>query len=198
MVTRLEGFPGGTSGEPSCQFKRCKRLRFSPWVGNLRRAWQPTPAFLPGGPHGQRSLAGCRPCSGKGPDTAEHISTDQAGRAGGEGEGIHCEFGTDMHTLLSLKWITNKELLYSTDCFILANVESKTVSTGNYNKAPGTEVPLWYLSLPHSTKLLFPSMKKSKLCDLKGTSAISPNEEGTQEIGPMTRINLYQAPEDPM
>ena len=32
----------------------------SPWVGKIswRRAWQPTPVFLPGEPHGQRSLAG--------------------------------------------------------------------------------------------------------------------------------------------
>ena len=29
----------------------------SPW----RRKWQPTPAFLPGKPHGQRSLAGHSP-----------------------------------------------------------------------------------------------------------------------------------------
>ena len=34
----------------------------------------------------------------------------------GEGwrEGIFKEFGTDMYTLLYLKWITNKDLLYST------------------------------------------------------------------------------------
>ena len=30
------------------------------------------------------------------------------------GEGIVREFGVDMHTLLDLKWITNKDLLYST------------------------------------------------------------------------------------
>ena len=31
-----------------------------PWVGKVpwRRAWQPTPVFMPGGSHGQRSLAG--------------------------------------------------------------------------------------------------------------------------------------------
>ena len=46
-----------------------------------------------------------------------------------------------MHTLLSLKWITNKELLYSTDCFILENVKSKTVSTGNYSKGPRSRGP---------------------------------------------------------
>ena len=30
------------------------------------------------------------------------------------GEGIVREFGMDMYTLLYLKWITNKDLLYST------------------------------------------------------------------------------------
>ena len=32
----------------------------------------------------------------------------------GWGEGIVREFGTDMYTLLYLKWITNRDLLYST------------------------------------------------------------------------------------
>ena len=45
----------------------------SPWVGKIswRRAWQPTPAFLPGEPHGQRSLAGEGPWGHKGSDTTE-------------------------------------------------------------------------------------------------------------------------------
>jgi len=32
---------------------------FDPWVRKIpwRRAWQPTPVFLPGESHGQRSLA---------------------------------------------------------------------------------------------------------------------------------------------
>ena len=58
------GFPGGTSGkEPGCQYRRCKRQRFDPWVGKIpwRRAWQPTPVFLPGESQGQRSLVGYRP-----------------------------------------------------------------------------------------------------------------------------------------
>ena len=48
-----EGFPGGASGkEPVCQCRRCKRCRFDPWVRKIswRRAWQPTPVFLPGEP----------------------------------------------------------------------------------------------------------------------------------------------------
>ena len=34
-------------------------MRFDPWVGKIlwRRARQPTPVFLPGESHGQRSLA---------------------------------------------------------------------------------------------------------------------------------------------
>ena len=34
--------------------------RFDPWVGKIpwRRKWQPTPVFLPGKSHGQRSLGG--------------------------------------------------------------------------------------------------------------------------------------------
>ena len=60
--------PGGTSGkEPSRQCRRCKRLSFNPWVGKIpwRRVWQPTPVFLPGESHGQRSLLGYSPWSHK-------------------------------------------------------------------------------------------------------------------------------------
>ena len=45
------GFPGGATGkEPICQCRGCKRCRFDPQVGEIpwRRAWQPTPVFLPG------------------------------------------------------------------------------------------------------------------------------------------------------
>ena len=55
------GFPGGTSSkEPTCQCRRCKRHGFDPWVRKIscRKAWQPTPVFLPGESHGQRSLEG--------------------------------------------------------------------------------------------------------------------------------------------
>ena len=43
-----------------CQCRTCKRHRFSPWVGKIpwRRAWQPTPVFLPGESHGQRCQEG--------------------------------------------------------------------------------------------------------------------------------------------
>ena len=51
-------FPGGASGnEPTCQCRRQKLPRFGPGGGKIpwRRKWQPTPVFLPGESHGQRS-----------------------------------------------------------------------------------------------------------------------------------------------
>ena len=66
--------PGGPSDrESACQCKICKRCRFDPWVGKIpwRRKRQPTPVFLPGESHGQRSLAGYSPWGHKEPDTTE-------------------------------------------------------------------------------------------------------------------------------
>ena len=49
------------------------RHRFDPWVGKIpwRRAWQPTPVFLPGEFHGQRSLVGYSPKGRTESDTTE-------------------------------------------------------------------------------------------------------------------------------
>ena len=44
-----------------------------PW----RRAWQPTPVFLPREFHGQRSLAGYSPLGPKESDTTDRLSTGQ-------------------------------------------------------------------------------------------------------------------------
>ena len=46
---------------------------FDPWVRKIlwRRAWQPTPVFLPGESHGQRSLAGYSPWGRSELDTTE-------------------------------------------------------------------------------------------------------------------------------
>jgi len=48
---------------PPCPCRRRKRRGFHLWVGKIpwRRAWQPTPVFLPGESHGQRSLEGYYP-----------------------------------------------------------------------------------------------------------------------------------------
>ena len=49
--------------EPTCQCSRSKRHGFDPWVRKIlwRSAWQPTPVFLPGESHGQRSLVSYSP-----------------------------------------------------------------------------------------------------------------------------------------
>ena len=46
------------------------------WIGKIpwRRKWQPTPIFLPGESHGQRSLVGCRPWGLKESDTTERLT----------------------------------------------------------------------------------------------------------------------------
>ena len=44
-------------------FRSCRRHGFDPWVRKIPRgrSWQPTPVFLPGKSHRQRSLAGYSP-----------------------------------------------------------------------------------------------------------------------------------------
>ena len=48
---------------PPANAGRRKTHRSHPWVGKMpwRRAQPPTPVFLPGESHGQRSLVGCSP-----------------------------------------------------------------------------------------------------------------------------------------
>ena len=52
-----------------------KRCRFDTSVQKIpwRKAWQPTPGFLPGASHGQRNLAGYSPWSRKESDITEAI-----------------------------------------------------------------------------------------------------------------------------
>ena len=74
----LMGFPGGASGkEAACQCRRHKRHGFNPWVRKIpwRRAWQPTPVFLPGESHGQRSLVGYSAWGRKKSDMKKQLST---------------------------------------------------------------------------------------------------------------------------
>ena len=67
---------GGSAGkEPACECRRYKRCGFDPWVGKIpwRWKWQPTPVFLPGESHGQRSLVGYSPRGHKEWDTTERV-----------------------------------------------------------------------------------------------------------------------------
>ena len=56
---------------------QCGRPGFDLWVGKTpwRKAWQPTPVFLSGESHGQRSLGGFIPWGHKESDMTERLST---------------------------------------------------------------------------------------------------------------------------
>ena len=70
----FSGLPRWCCGkEHACQCRKRKRCGFDPWVRKIpwRRKCQLTPVFLPGEPHGQRSLAGYSPGGCKQSDTTE-------------------------------------------------------------------------------------------------------------------------------
>ena len=65
------GFPGGSDGKVSaCNAGDIALIsKKIPW----RRKWQPTPVFLPGKSHGQRSLTGYSPWGLKELDMTEQL-----------------------------------------------------------------------------------------------------------------------------
>ena len=71
-LTSGEG--GNGSKESACQCRRCNGWLFDLCVGKIpwRRKWWPTPVFLPGKFHEQRSLLGYSPRGCKESDMIEH------------------------------------------------------------------------------------------------------------------------------
>ena len=61
-VSMYMGFPGGSAVKNAPVMQETQEMQFDPWVWKIswRRAWQPTPVFLPGEFH-ERSLAGYSP-----------------------------------------------------------------------------------------------------------------------------------------
>ena len=55
---------------------QCRRPGFNPWVGKIpwRKKWLPTPVFLPGECHGQRSLEGYSAWDCKESDMTEQLT----------------------------------------------------------------------------------------------------------------------------
>ena len=73
LVDTLRGFPGvSDSKESACNAD----LGFDSWVGKIpfRREWQPTPVFLPGEFHEQRSVVGYSPWGHKESDKIEDLT----------------------------------------------------------------------------------------------------------------------------
>ena len=56
-------------------------------LGTRRRQWQPTPVFLPGKPHGWRSLVGCSPWGCRESDRTERLHFHFSLSCTGEGHG---------------------------------------------------------------------------------------------------------------
>ena len=78
ICTHTQGFPGSSVvKESACQCWKHKTHGFDPWVVMIpwRRKWQPTPVFLPGKSHEQRTLSGYSPRDHKESDTTEPLST---------------------------------------------------------------------------------------------------------------------------
>ena len=69
LYTFMLDLPSGASGkERACQEMQVRSLG---WEGALVEGMAPTPVFLPGESHGQRSLVGYSPWGGKESDTTE-------------------------------------------------------------------------------------------------------------------------------
>ena len=68
------GFPGGSVVKNLLANSGDIGDRFNPWVRKIpwRREWQPTPVFLPGESHGQRSLVGYSPRGHRESDMTQH------------------------------------------------------------------------------------------------------------------------------
>jgi len=71
----IQGFPSGSVGkESACDATDTRDMGSIEWVEKIpwRRKWQLTPVFLPGKPHGRRSLAGYSPWGCKESDMTEY------------------------------------------------------------------------------------------------------------------------------
>jgi len=68
------GFLDGSDGKRI--WLQCRRPGFNPWVSKIpqRKEWLPTPVFLPGKFHGQRSPAGYNPRGHTELDTTEQLT----------------------------------------------------------------------------------------------------------------------------
>ena len=110
----LGDFPGGSDGKSICL--QCGRPGFDPWVEKIswRRRWQPTPVFLPGRSHGQRSLAGNSPRGRKESDMTERLHFTSLGKK-------PAKFGkSGSYFSLTLAWLSYRIFL-SCVCWVISN-----------------------------------------------------------------------------
>ena len=77
--------PRWLNGNPPADAGASRDRGSTPGSGPWKRKWQPTPAFLPGESHAQRSLAGCNPWGSR---VGHHWATEHKGQE--EDQGLSC------------------------------------------------------------------------------------------------------------
>ena len=95
------------SGSDGKEFLQCRKPGFNPWVRNIpwKRKWQPTPMFLPGEPHGQRTLVGYSPWGYKELDTTEQLTLSLVDVSGSSDLHLCCIYQLSLLFVLILqKW----------------------------------------------------------------------------------------------
>ena len=115
-----EGLPWGLSGkESTCQGRRPGS---DPWVWRIpwRRAWQPTPVFLPGESHGQRCLVGYSPWGCK-ESNAVHFSCSAVSRLFVTPWTATCQASLSIINSWSLLKLTSVELVMPSNHLILCH-----------------------------------------------------------------------------
>ena len=167
-------------------------LRKIPW----RREWQPTPGFLPGKSHGQRSLAGYRPLGGK-----ESETTDATALRRGQAEkklfketkSPLCLRGSQLF-LEHLRWILFFKFLFiyfsvwlhCMACGMLVpqpqiELTHSAVEVQSLNHWIAREVPWEILDLKE-TLMRFPSRMLSNMMSNKGTSKSKSRNLGVRSM----------------
>ena len=103
-ISDLTGVRGSSVGkEPACNAGDARDMGSTPRLGRSpwRRAWQPTPVFLPEESHGQRSLAGYSPWG-----RTESGTTEATERSAAHTEVFHEHTGHICPSLSFKPWAT--------------------------------------------------------------------------------------------
>ena len=96
-------------------FLQCRKPGLDLWVRKIlwRRAWQPTPVFLPGKSHGQGRLAGCSPYNRKRVRqnfaTKQHFSVPNS---------VHRQMALYVSWTIQMRMTMNVLRIASITCFI--------------------------------------------------------------------------------
>ena len=127
---------------------QCGRPGLHPWVGKIpwRRAWKPTPIFLPGESHGQRSLVGCSPWGPKQPDTTQQLSTHAGKMCAFVGLCCYLSF---LELILTSSAPTSLYIWPVSSCFLPLYTEGRIMRSHPELGASAAHVPV-----PHESKLV--------------------------------------------